>query len=586
MFSQNNFINIKTLNIFRIINIIFLKFLIAIFFTIYLCESYAQTTYRVKVIIKDRPSTENIKELKFKDSSAISHYINQRINSFQKNGFLLASLDTNYIDSNTYHFVIYKGDLFNSAKIKIAPEDLYFLRKKARLTEKYLANFPFTPSEITTLKTSIQKSLEDNGYPFASVSLDSLGFNGATLKANLSIHKGPKIEWTKINIRGDRSISEKLISSYIQIKPGDLFNQETLDLISNRLSLLPFVQEIKPAEVLFTPWGAELYLYLATKKVSTADGIIGLQPKSNGGYTITGDLKLKLINELKRAETFSLNWKSLQYQTQSLDILLNIPNLFRTRFGFDGNFNLYKRDSSFLDIKFQIGIQYALNNGSYLKFYYRNENSSVLKGGQNNPTFNRLGNSKVNYYGLNLVKNTVNYLPNPSKGYQLFIDFSLGQRKTKLPDSTNFDKSLTYKIQFNYQQFITLHKRNVMRLGLLGSYLGAPNYFDNELFRFGGQMTQRGFNEEQFFATAFSTSSIEYRFLVDQNSYAFAFYDQSFYQNKNDLNFYDFPFGFGAGFTFGTKIGSFSISYALGKQKGTEISLKNGKIHFGYIAYF
>lgn len=549
------------------------------------CYSFSQRSYETTIAFKE--SILNNKKIGFKDSITASKYVQKKIIQLQKRGYLLASIDSSSCDSLRSFYQIYKGERFQSAKILITKGDISFLRKKARLTEKYLTNFPFTPNEITQLKIGIHQSLENNGFPFAKVKLDSIGFENTMLKANLVIEKGPEIRWTKINIRGDQRISQKLIGSYIQIKEGDIFNQEVLNLISSRLSLLPFVQEIKPAEILFTPWGAELYLYLQTKKVSLANGVIGLQPKTNGkGYMLTGELALKLVNELKRAETFALNWKSIQYQTQSLNVMLNTPNLFRTRFGFDGNFNLYKRDTSFLDLKFQVGVQYALNNGSYVRFYYRNENSSILKGGKNNATLVNLSNTKTNFYGLQLTKQTLDYLPNPRKGYQLLVDGAIGQRKTKPQDSLTFVKSLTYKLHLNYQHFITLYKRNVLRLGLVANYLGAPKYYSNEVFRFGGQIIQRGFNEEQLYATAFGTASVEYRFLVDKNSYAFAFYDQSYYENRTSTYFQDYPLGFGAGFTFGTKIGSFSISYALGKQKNSPVSFKDGKIHFGYIAYF
>lgn len=546
---------------------------------------FSQSKYITQIIYKEQLNNNRI--LKFKDSLASQRYVQKKVVLLQKKGFLLASIDSSKCDSLTAYYSIYKGEQFKSAKITISKEDISFLRKKARLTEKYLTNFPFTTNEIVQLKQNIHQSLENNGFPFAKVKLDSIGFEKTTLKADLKIEKGPEIRWTKINIRGDQRISQKLISSYIQIKEGDLFNQELLDLISSRLALLPFIQEVKPSEILFTPWGAELFLYLQTKKVSLANGIVGLQPKATGkGYMLTGELALKLVNELKHAETFALNWKSIQYQTQSLNVVLNTPNLFRTRFGFDGNFNLYKRDTSYLDLKFQVGVQYALNNGSYARFYYRNENSSILKGGKNNSSLVNLSNAKTSYYGLQLTKQTLDYLPNPRKGYQLLIDGAIGQRKTRQPDSTTFVKNITYKLHLNYQHFITLYKRNVLRVGIVADYLGAPIYYSNEVFRFGGQLIQRGFNEEQLYATAYGTASVEYRFLVDKNSYAFAFYDQSYYENRTTTYFQDYPFGFGAGFTFGTKIGSFSISYALGKQKNAPISFKDGKVHFGYIAYF
>jgi hypothetical protein len=48
----------------------------------------------------------------------------------------------------------------------------------------------------------------------------------------------------------------------------------------------------------------------------------------------------------------------------------------------------------------------------------------------------------------------------------------------------------------------------------------------------------------------------------------------------------DTPFGFGAGISFETKAGIFSINYALGKQFNNPIELRSGKIHFGIVNYF
>jgi hypothetical protein len=88
------------------------------------------------------------------------------------------------------------------------------------------------------------------------------------------------------------------------------------------------------------------------------------------------------------------------------------------------------------------------------------------------------------------------------------------------------------------------------------------------------------------FATTKSSMSVEYRYLVDQNSRVFAFFDQSWYENNAVKYFNDKPFGFGFGFSFGTNLGIFSISYAQGKQFDNPILIKNGKVHFGYVAYF
>jgi hemolysin activation/secretion protein len=119
-----------------------------------------------------------------------------------------------------------------------------------------------------------------------------------------------------------------------------------------------------------------------------------------------------------------------------------------------------------------------------------------------------------------------------------------------------------------------------------GSLYYAPIIYQNEAFRIGGLSTLRGFNEEELFVTSFMTTTIEYRYLLERNSALFAFFDQAFYENSSANHLTDMPFGFGGGFSFGTNLGIFSISYGLGKQLNNPILVRNGKVHFGYIAYF
>jgi hypothetical protein len=73
---------------------------------------------------------------------------------------------------------------------------------------------------------------------------------------------------------------------------------------------------------------------------------------------------------------------------------------------------------------------------------------------------------------------------------------------------------------------------------------------------------------------------------LDRNSHVFAFADQTWYENTSNSYSKDTPFGFGVGLSFSTNLGVFSISYGLGKQRNNPIELNNGKVHFGYIAYF
>jgi hypothetical protein len=250
-----------------------------------------------------------------------------------------------------------------------------------------------------------------------------------------------------------------------------------------------------------------------------------------------------------------------------------------------GSFDLYKRDSTFLTTVGTFGIQYFLRGGSYIKVFYEGENSTVLSGAANSALGN-LSSVSNNRYGLGVFRRQLDYLPNPSRGFYLEIDGLIGSRSSRLPNADTSSFSSTYSARLNLEWFIPLAKRHVIRLANATRVYYAPQIFTNELNRFGGLATQRGFDEEEIFASTRSTFTLEYRVLVDRNSHAFLFYDQTFYENNAQQYYFDKPFGVGAGFSFGTNIGVFSISYGIGKQFDYPMLLRDGKIHFGYVSFF
>jgi hemolysin activation/secretion protein len=107
------------------------------------------------------------------------------------------------------------------------------------------------------------------------------------------------------------------------------------------------------------------------------------------------------------------------------------------------------------------------------------------------------------------------------------------------------------------------------------------------VYRIGGLRTIRGINEESIFASAWSVATVEYRWLLEENSAVFVFIDQAWYEYKNRGNYSrDTPLNVGAGFNFETKAGIFTFNYALGKQFDNPVLVRNGKISFGFRSLF
>ena len=197
-------------------------------------------------------------------------------------------------------------------------------------------------------------------------------------------------------------------------------------------------------------------------------------------------------------------------------------------------------------------------------------------------------------YGATFHYEKLDYRLNPRKGFYFQGTGSTGNREIRKNSEINpavyesIDlKSVTYQGEILADYFISLGGRHVVNVGSNFAYIYNPNLFVNELYRIGGLKSLRGFDEESIYASTFVIGKIEYRYLLEQNSFLFTFINAAWYENKSgDLNVTDTPLGFGAGIDFETRIGIMSFSYALGKQFDNPILFKDGKIHFGIVNYF
>src|SRR5690606_15598412 len=123
--------------------------------------------------------------------------------------------------------------------------------------------------------------------------------------------------------------------------------------------------------------------------------------------------------------------------------------------------------------------------------------SSTLSGSANNPNFTNVNTTKTNFYGVGFFRQQVDYLPNPTRGFQFYLDVSIGSRKSRLSDTSQLITETTFRGEFQLQYYIPLAKRHVLKLSAQSEFYEAPTIYQNEVFRFGGQISQRGFNEEQ-----------------------------------------------------------------------------------------
>lgn len=558
----------------------------------------SQQTYTLKAISINNP--EILKSISYKKTFVTK---TEREKEIQKilffcfdNAYLTAQYDSIKEDSLSKTVYMNFGNQYKWAYLKNGNVDEGVL-SEIGFREKLYNNKPVSFKTVKRIQERLIRYYENNGYPFASVKLDSLIIQDKKIAGKLFLVKNKEQKIDSIKIIGTAKIAPTYIYNYIGIKPKSNYNEAQLKKINARVSELAFVRMAKPATVNFSEKQNTLTLFLDKKRASQFDGILGVLPDNKTGKILfTGDVRLKLQNGLGRGELIDLNWRKLQTQTQDLKLRLVYPFLFKSPFGIDYNLKLYKRDTTFLDVNQNIGIQYILIGGNYFKVFYNNKTSTLLntKGLENIQTLPAYADVQVNMYGLGLKYEKLDYRLNPRKGFYVLLTASAGKKVIKKNSKINpvvYENlnlnSTQYIADFEGAFFIPFANRNTIKVGNQSGFVNGENTFQNELFRIGGLKTLRGFDEESIFVSSYSIFTLEYRFLLEQNSYIFVFGDQAIYERLQVGSYVkDNPLGFGAGISFETKAGIFSINYALGKQFDNPFQLRSGKIHFGLVNYF
>jgi hypothetical protein len=438
---------------------------------------------------------------------------------------------------------------------------------------------------------------ENNGYPFVLAKLDSLQFHDSKVSAYLKIERNIFIKLDSLVTEGTGKVSQKFLLRYLGIKNGMPYNAEVFSNVSKKIRQLPFVTEKKAPIMQLTDKQNKLFLFLEKKTASQFDGIVGILPSENGKTVFTGDLKIKLVNSILRTgETFDINWRRLQTQTQDLKATVIYPYIAGLPIGIDYNIKIYKKDTTFLDVNNVLGLNYYFSGLNHMKAFYKQRNANLIttKGLENITVLPEYADVITQAYGLGFFVEKLDYRFNPKKGISLYAQGSVGNRQIRknpkindLAYSNISLKTSQYQFEGNVSGYINIKKNHVVKLASqFGSVFGNTIY-KNELFRIGGLRTLRGFDEESIFASSYVIPTIEYRFLFEKNSNIFVFAEGAWYENGNVSGYTnDTPMSLGAGINFETKAGIFNLSYALGKQYSNAFDLRIGKIHAGLTALF
>ncbi len=462
---------------------------------------------------------------------------------------------------------------------------------------EYMQGQIFNKFELEDDISNALTYFEDNGYPFAKIIVSSIYFytdslsKGYNADVYLKFNKGVQSKIDKIEITGNKSTKDYVITRELRLKPGQEYSQRLIDELPKKLNRLGFFDPVTAPEFFLNSKNEGiLRIKVKERQTNNFDGVVGYIPASSpnqSGY-LTGLVNISLQNLFGTGRAASIKWQQYNQYSQDLELKYLEPWIFNYPFNFVGSMVQRKQDSSYVQRTFQGTLEYLATDNISASVFVSSE--SVIPTQLTSQAFT-VYNSNAVTTGLNFKIDTRDDPYSPTEGVLFINSYSYSRKKIYGPQqfitpglSTNVTlQRFTIDIDSYYQLF----QRQVIALGLHGRELRGSFFEISDLFRLGGASTLRGYREDQFLGNRIMWTNLEYRLLLTQRTFTFAFLDTGYFLRNADpqmkvLKSEGFKIGYGVGFNVETGLGELSVSFALARGD----TFSDGKIHFGIVNQF
>jgi hypothetical protein len=498
----------------------------------------------------------------------------------------------NFYDLSTSFQEVSTDSITSNVRFSIGPGNLnahpllYLLYKKSHIQHQQVEY-----SAVFSLFEQIIKQAGNQGYPFATIRLDSVVRKNEIIFGQMAYQNGPYISFDSLNLIGESKIKKDFLSSYLGITYGSSFSQMKIDKGLNKLRNLSYLRLNGPSEISFQNEKATLHLPLMDRKANQLDAFFGVipNPSTQGKYYVVGLLDLTLRNLFGRGRGLSLKWQRPQLVSQTFELEAMEPQFFRSNIDFYLNMSLLKQDSLFLNRAIDMKIGYPVGK-FYFMLFSRNKSSNILLSENSEKRSAKWMDNKFRVIGFKGNITDLDQVISPKKGFKYEFEMGMGN-KSILKNIDERDQeilalpknSFQYFIEGEFQHYKPLGKNIVFSTNLRYGILDGKRIFTNEFYRIGGQKTFRGYQENYFYTNQYMILSTEPRIYFESDSYFMIFADIG--QLSTSIS-KEIPISSGLGLAMETESGIFNLTLA---QSLSTRPIKNTQglmLHFGYTGRF
>ncbi|MCW5521074.1 BamA/TamA family outer membrane protein [Aureitalea sp. L0-47] len=498
----------------------------------------------------------------------------------QRYGYLEAALqqidrkndsvfEASYILGTKYRYlkVLYNRELFSKKELSRISDKVE--------TDHFILTFPNVENALTLLN----EIKTGDGKAFARIRLsDFRKGEDNSIVANLLLDEGVARRIDSIAVKGYPKFPKSFLKHFAGIKTGRPFDRNKINEQNDVLNSLGFVNTRKAPEVLFEEEKTTIYFYLEKRNNNLFDGILGFATdEETNRIQFNGYLNLELNNNLNFGEQLLVNYKADGNEQQNFRARVRLPYLFGSPVGAELELKIFKRDSTFVTTDQIAKVSYQITPPSSIYVGYKASESSNLL------DENLVGSAIEDYdgrfflAGVEFIRRQNDPLF-PAKT-QVTIDSEFGSRDfgEVSEDQTRLSLWAYNLFELNYNNLVFIQNNT--------SVLLSDRFLTNELFRFGGINSIRGFNENSIDASLYTVFNTEYRYRFNAGFYLHSIIDFGYFENEiNQLEEELYSFGIGLGLF--TKAGLLKFSFANGISENQNFKFSNTKIHLSLTSRF
>jgi len=514
----------------------------------------------------------------FNSNKELIKEVEKIVENLQKIGFIKASIESiKEIRENKYSAELsIKRKYRNIYVLGLDSMSLEGYKNYVIIDKKNYLKIPII--NIQDFFEKLNQFISVKGFPFNSAKFRNIeSFDKDSLKAIIEINYEKERKIDKVVIKGYEKFPKSYLKHLSKYKIGNRVNLDDIRKKSELLNQLGFIKQTKKPEILFTNDSTIIYLYIEKKKKNSFDGFLGFSnDELDNNIQLQGYLDFELVNNFNFGEEIEFLYKSEKNADRILKTDINLPYIFSSPIGINIGLILTKKDSTFVSNEQFINLFYKNSKNHKFSLGIRSINSDEQLQIQNSEfeDFETLYKD----FQYEHVKLNQNNLLFPVKN-QAFFKISHGKRISEE------QKNEQLYVNLDIAKIFEFGSKNSIYLNIKSEILESDTYFTNELPRFGGAKSIRGFDENSLFSNKYFLLISEYRFKLNNTIYINSIFDLGNFENKiisTNTNIY----GIGIGVGLLTKGGLFTLNYANGSNWKEKIDSKNSKIHITFRSFF